>query len=129
VSLPVTAAALAIARGEPARGLEHLEPVKPYDRTPSSEFWPVYLRGQAYLHLKNGGAARAEFQSILDRRGEVPVSVLYPLAYLGLARSSLLVNDPEKARSAYDAFLTLWKDADPDVQPLKDARLEYSRLR
>ena len=59
----------------------------------------------------------------------MPVSVLYPLAYLGLARSSLLVNDPEKARSAYDAFLTLWKDADPDVQPLKDARLEYSRLR
>ena len=129
VSLPVTAAALAIERGEPARGLERLEPVKPYDRAPSAEFWPVYLRGQAYLQLKNGGAAGAEFQSILDRRGEVPVSVLYPLAYLGLARSALLVNNPEKARSAYDAFLALWKDADPDLRPLKDARLEYSRLR
>jgi len=129
VSLPVTAAALAIERGEPARGLEQLEPVKPYGRTPSSEFWPVYLRGQAYVQLKNGGAAGAEFQSILDRRGEVPASVLYPLAYLGLARSAMLVNNPEKARSAYEAFLALWKDADPDLRPLKDARLEYSRLR
>jgi tetratricopeptide (TPR) repeat protein len=129
VSLPVTAAVLAIERGEPARGLEQLEPVKPYDRTPSSEFWPVYLRGQAYVQLKDGGAAGAEFQSILDRRGEVPASVLYPLAYLGLARASLLVNNPEKARSAYEAFLALWKDADPDLRPLKDARQEYSRLR
>ena len=129
VSLPVTAAALAIERGEPARGLAHLEPVKPYDRTPSSEFWPVYLRGQAYLHLKDGRAASAEFQSILERRGEVPVSVLYPLAHLGLARSAVLVNNPEKARAAYDAFLALWKDADPDLRPLKDARLEHSRLR
>jgi hypothetical protein len=129
VSLPVTAAALAIERGEPARALQHLEPVKPYDRTPSSEFWPVYLRGQAYLHLKDGRAAGAEFQSILDRRGEVPASVLYPLAHLGLARAALLANNPEKARSAYETFLALWKDADPDLRPLKDARLEYSRFR
>jgi len=103
--------------------------VKPYDRTPSSEFWPAYLRGQAYVQMKDGGAAGAEFQSILDRRGEVPASVLYPLAYLGLARSAMLVNNPGKARSAYEAFLALWKDADPDLRPLKDARLEYSRLR
>jgi len=129
VSSPVTAAALAIERGEPVRGLEQFEPVKPYDRTPSSEFWPVYLRGQAYVQLKDGGAAGAEFQSILDRRGEVPASVLYPLAYLGLARAALLVNNPEKARSAYEAFLALWRDADPDLRPLKDARLEHSRLR
>jgi hypothetical protein len=77
----------------------------------------------------DGRAAGAEFQSILDRRGEVPNSVLYPLAYLGLARAALLVNNPEQARSAYEAFLALWKDADPDLLPLKDARLEYSRLR
>jgi eukaryotic-like serine/threonine-protein kinase len=129
VSLPVTAAALAIERGEAARGLERLEPVKAYDRTPSSEFWPTYLRGQAYVQLKDGGAAAGEFQSILDRRGEVPASVLYPLAYLGLARSAMLANNPGKARNAYEAFLALWKDADPDLRPLKDARLEYSQLR
>ena len=129
VSLPVTAAALAIERGEPSRGLEQLEPVKPYDRTPSSEFWPVYLRGEAYVRMKDGAAAGAEFQSILDRRGEVPASILYPLAHLGLARSAVLVNNPGKARSAYEAFLALWKDADPDLRPLKEARLEYSRLR
>ena len=129
VSLPVTAAALALERGEPGRALAHLEPVKSYERTPSSAFWPVYLRGQAYLQLKDGGAAGAEFQSILDRRGEVPTSVLYPLAHLGLARAALLINNPEKARGAYEAFLALWKDADPDLRPLKDARLEYSRFR
>ena len=89
----------------------------------------AYLRGQAYLQLKDGERPASEFQSILDHRGEVPASMLYPLAHLGLARAAVLANNPEKARAAYDAFLALWKDADPDLRPLKDARLEYSRLR
>ena len=122
VSLPVTAAALAIQRGEPARGLELLEPVRPYDRAPSLEFWPAYLRGQAYLQLKDGEAARVQFRNILDHRGEVPGSMLYPLAHLGLARAAALANDLDTARTEYDRILTLWKEADSDLQPLKDAR-------
>jgi tetratricopeptide (TPR) repeat protein len=129
VSLPVTAAALAIRRGEPARGLELLEPVGRYDHAPSAEFWPIYLRGQTYLQLKDGRAAGLQFQSILDHRGEVPSSMLYPLAHLGLARAATLANDTAKARKAYEDMLTLWNEADTDLQPLKEARLELSRLR
>ena len=109
--------------------LELLEPVRPYDHAPSSEFWPAYLRGQAYLQLKDGAAAAAEFQSILDHRGEVPASVLYPLAHLGLARAAMLSRRSGNGAEAYDAFFALWKDADPDLRPLKDARREHSRLR
>jgi tetratricopeptide (TPR) repeat protein len=128
VAVPVTAAAVALEAGTPARAIELLEPVKLYDHMPSAEFWPIYLRGQAYLGLKNGQAAEAEFQTILSRRGEVPASLLYPLAHLGAARAAVLVNDLGKAREAYENFFALWENADPGLQPLKDARLEYSRL-
>jgi eukaryotic-like serine/threonine-protein kinase len=128
-SLPVTAAALALARREPARVIELLEPVKPYDHAPSTEFWPAYLRGQAYLQLRDGPAAAAEFQSILSHPGEVPASIRYPLAHLGVARAATLTNDTDKAGKAYDALLALWNDADSTLQPLKEARLERSRLR
>jgi tetratricopeptide (TPR) repeat protein len=127
-SLPVTAAALAIHRGDPARGLELLEPVKPLDRAPSLEFWPAYLRGQAYLQLKDGEAARLQFRNILDHRGDVPGTMLYPLAQLGLARAAALANDLKTARTAYDRMLTLWKEADSNLDPLEQARREQSRL-
>jgi len=129
VSLPVTAAALALQRGEPARALELLEPVGRYDHAPSAEFWPLYLRGQAYLQLKDGQAAGVQFKSILDHRGEVPASMLYPLAHLGLARAARLANDEGTVRKAYEDLFALWSEADPDLKPLKEARLEYSRLR
>jgi hypothetical protein len=129
VALPVTAAALAIQRGESARGLELLEPVGRYDHAPSMEFWPVYLRGQAHLQLKDGRAAGVQFKSILDHRGEVPASMLYPLAHLGLARAATLANDTVAARKAYQDFVTVWNEADSNLQPLKEARLEQSRLR
>lgn len=129
MSLPVTAAALALQHGEPARGLELLKPVGPYDHAPSAEFWPAYLRGQPYLQLKDGRAAGGQFQSILDHRGEVPTSMLYPLAYLGLARAATLTNDTEAAGKAYENIFTLWNEADSSLQPLKDARLERARLR
>jgi eukaryotic-like serine/threonine-protein kinase len=128
VSLPVTAAALALQRHDAAQALDALEPVRPYDRVPSGEFWPSYLRGQAYLQQKNGQAAATQFQSILDRRGEVPGSVLYPLAHLGLARAAVLTGDTARARKAYEDLLSRWKEGDADLQLLKDLRLEHSRL-
>ncbi len=129
VAIPVIAAAAAIEQRQPARALELLEPVKPYDHAPSTEFWPVYLRGQAFLQMRNGVAASVEFQSIVDRRGEVPGSILYPLAHLGLARSLARTNDTEAARKAYTRLFELWKHPDKDLQPNNEARVEFSRLR
>jgi hypothetical protein len=129
VSIPVAAAALALHRGQTARALDLLEPVRPYDHAPSGEFWPRYLRGGAYLRLKDGGAAGEQFRSILNHQGEVPSSMLYVMAHFGLARASALVDDVATARGAYESAFKLWKEADPDLQPLKEARLEYSRLR
>ena len=129
VILPVIAAANAIKGGQPARGLELLEPVRPFDHAPASEFWPAYLRGQAHLQLKQGREAAAEFQCIVDHRGEMADSQLYPLAHLGLARAFALAGDTAKARQAYESFFKWWKDADPDLQPLKEAKLEFAVLR
>jgi len=129
LAVPVTAAAIAIHQGDPARSLALLEPVRRYDHAPSAEFWPAYLRGQAYLRTKNGAAASAEFRSIVDHPGEVPASVLYPIAYLGLARAASLTNDTAAARQAYERFLSLWKEADDDLPLLQEARKELSQLR
>jgi len=128
MSVPVTAAALALHRSDPKRALELLEPVRKYDHAPSAEFWPSYLRGRAYLQLKDARAAMAEFQRIVDHRGEVPASMLYALAQLGLARSSAVAGDTGKARPAYERFLAAWNGADPDLKLLKEARGEYARL-
>ena len=128
VSAPVTAAMLALSRGEPKRAIELLEPVRTYDLAPAAELWPVYIRGQAYLRVKDGAAARKEFQTILDHRGQVPVSALYPLAHLGAARAAMLMGNPAAARTSYDSMLQLWKAADPALAPLTEARRERAAL-
>jgi hypothetical protein len=124
----VIGAALALQRGEARRALELLEPVKPYDHAPSAEFWPAYIRGRAYLQLKDGRAADVQFQNILDHRGQAPTSPLYPLAHLGLARAAALAGDNSKARTMYEGFFALWGGADPGLQPSKEGREEYARL-
>jgi tetratricopeptide (TPR) repeat protein len=128
VSVPVIAAATAIRGGRPERGLELLEPARPFDHSPAAEFWPAYLRGQAQLDLKHGFEAAGEFQSIIDHRGESADSPLYALAHLGLARARVLVGDRAGARKAYGQFFEWWKDADSDLRPLREARLEFARL-
>ncbi len=128
IHLPVTAAALAIEAGDSTRTLALLEPVRPYDNARGSEFWPAYLRGQAYLMSKNGTEASKQFETILNRRGDAPDSPLYPLAQLGAARAATSMGELEKARQAYDAFFVLWRDADADLRPLQEARTEYARL-
>ena len=126
IQLPVTAAALAVRRGDPVRALNLLEPVRPYNRAPAAEFWPEYLRGQAYLQMQDGQAARGQFESILSRRGQAPTSPLYPLACLGLGRAAAMTGDSTQAREAYHAFLALWDGADPALEPVQDARREYT---
>jgi tetratricopeptide (TPR) repeat protein len=128
VILPLIAATTAIVNGMPARGLELLEPVRPFDHAPAAEFWPAYLRGQAQLQLGRHAAAADEFRSIIDHRGELADSPIYPLAHLGFARALASRGDGAGARQAYAAFFALWKDADADLQPLKEARREFAEL-
>ena len=89
--------------------------------------YPVYVRGQAYLLLHQGRAAAAEFQKFLDHRGVVVNCPLGALARLGLARAYAMQGDAAKAKAAYQDFLTLWKDADPDIPILIAAKGEYAR--
>jgi hypothetical protein len=93
-----------------------------------SGYLPTYLRGRALLRAGHGANAAVEFQKILDHRGVFPVSPLYTLSHLGQARASLLAGDAAKSRRAYQDFLALWKDADPDIPILQEARAEYAKL-
>jgi eukaryotic-like serine/threonine-protein kinase len=88
----------------------------------------VYLRGEAYLAAHQGSAAGAEFQKILDHACVVQNEPIGALAHLGLARAYALSGDTVKAKSAYQDFLGLWKDADPDIAILKEAKAEYAKL-
>jgi hypothetical protein len=86
------------------------------------------MRGEAYLAAKQGPAAVAEFQKIIDHPGVVQNELIGALAHLGQGRAYALAGDAAKAHAAYQDFFALWKDCDPDVPVLKDARKEYSRL-
>ena len=133
VQLPAIRAAIALKRAQPARAVELLASASPYERAYPEA---VYLRGLAYLGLREGAKAANEFEKILDHKGANWGSAwqhpywgqFYSLSYLGLARASALAGDPAKAGKAYQDFLTLWKDADPDVPILKQAKAEYARL-
>ena len=89
---------------------------------------PTYLRGLAYLRNKHGAEATVEFQKILDHRGVLGAMPYQALGRLGLGRSYALTGDAAKARTTYQDFLNLWKDADPDIPILKEAKTEYARL-
>ena len=90
--------------------------------------YPVYLRGQAYLAAHQAAPAAAAFQKILDHSGRVMNEPIGALAHLGLGRAYAMAGDSSKARTAYQDFLALWKDADPDIPILKEAKAEYARL-
>jgi eukaryotic-like serine/threonine-protein kinase len=134
--LPVLRATLAINRQQPSKAIEELESATPYELgTPRSNLqgffgalYPVYVRGQAYLAAHQGAEAAAEFQKILDHRGIVASDPIGVLAHLQLGRSYVLSGDIAKAKSAYQDFLTLWKDADPDIPVLKQAKVEFAKL-
>ena len=90
--------------------------------------YPVYVRGEAYLAAHRGSEAAAEFQKILDHRGLVLNEPIGVLAHLQLGRAYAMQGDTAKSRAAYQDFLTLWKDADPDIPILKQAKTEYAKL-
>jgi tetratricopeptide (TPR) repeat protein len=125
---PVVDATSALRNAKPADTMAILEPVRRLDHAPMAEFWPAYLRGEALRRLGRHSEAADEFRNVVDHRGETPDSPLYPLAHLGLGRALAAAGDLAGARQAYLRFFMLWKDADPDLKPVKEARLELARL-
>ena len=131
VWLPVAKATNQIRADQPGPAVDTLEAAAPYEfgSPPNGAvYWPMYVRGEAYLHLRNGEKAATEYRKILDHRGIAPNSPLYSLARLGLGRAYALQGDKTKAKEAYQDFLATWKDADPDAPVLKQAKAEYAKL-
>jgi serine/threonine protein kinase/predicted Zn-dependent protease len=131
--LPAIRAAMELNTKNAARAMEILKTAVPLELGQSQPFnvgmlYPVYLRGQAYLLARQGKEAAAEFQKMVDHRGIVLNFPLGALARLGLARSYALQGDSAKTRTAYLEFLNFWKDADPDIPILKQAKAEYAKL-
>jgi tetratricopeptide (TPR) repeat protein len=124
---PLIRALIEVNGGNPAQAIQQLEAARRYKG--AAAFWPEYVRGQAYLAQSKGKEAAAEFQTILDHRGWAPLSALFPLAHLGLARSAVLQGDTANARKWYQDFFALWKDADPDIPILIKAKKEYEQLK
>jgi eukaryotic-like serine/threonine-protein kinase len=133
--MPTLRARLALNRGNVSEALEALRAAARYElgRSTFSDYvwnglYPVFVRGGAYLAAHQGNEAAAEFQKILDHRGIVWNSPIGALAHLQLGRAYAMQGDTAKAKSAYQDFLTLWKDADPDIPILKQAKAEYVKL-
>jgi tetratricopeptide (TPR) repeat protein len=154
VFLPVARATIEIQRNNPTQAIKLLEAASPYELGSgpgTAGYLPIYTRAQAYLQAREGAKAAAEYQKILDHRGIDPTNPLYTLARLGLGRAYALQggvgaglvparaghpqgaplqpNALAKARTAYQDFFAFWKDADPDIPILKQAKEEYEKLR
>jgi len=125
--LPTARAAQELQHDNGAQAVDALQIAGRYE--PAGFFWPQYLRGHAYLKLDRAAEAAVEFRKILEHRGEAPLSPLYPLAHLGLARAAMLQGDTTKARKSYQDFLALWKDADADLPILIEAKKEYEKVK
>jgi tetratricopeptide (TPR) repeat protein len=131
-SLPATRAAIKLEENEPAAAIEILRSVTPYDLAITDSFYyvyPAYLRGLAYLRLKQGDLAAAEFRKVLDHSGVGAGFVTGALSILQLARAQVLMHDEKVARKSYEDFLALWKNADSDLPIYWEAKAEYAVLR
>jgi serine/threonine protein kinase/Tfp pilus assembly protein PilF len=135
--VPVLRALSALARGKPADSVDRLQIALPYERAVNglnfNHFYlgglhSAYVRGEALLAAHQYAEAAAEFQKILDHRGIVGADPIGALAHLQLGRAFVLSGDKIKAKAAYQDFLTLWKDADPDLPILRQAKAEYAQL-
>jgi eukaryotic-like serine/threonine-protein kinase len=134
--LPALHALLALNQGEPSKAIDALQAAVPYELgVPLSWFngsfgalYPVYVRGQAFLKARQGAEAAAEFQKILDHRGLVGPDPIGALAHLQLGRAFKMSGDTARAKTAYQDFLNLWKDAEPGIPILKQAKAEYAKL-
>lgn len=134
--VPVLRALGALDDRQPSKALDQLEVAAPFELgAPRSSIhalfgalYPIYFRGQAFLALRQGARAVAEFQKILDHGGVVVSDPAAALAHLQLGRAFTIAGEKSKAKSAYQNFLALWKNADPDVPIFRQAKAEYARL-
>ena len=125
---------IVLHRDDPAKGVELMESAKPHERAYPDA---IYVRGLAYLRMHKGADAAAEFQKIADHKGanwgatwvHPNWGQYYSLAYLGMARSYALAGDTARAKKAFQDFFELWKDADPNIPVLKQAKSEYAKLK
>jgi eukaryotic-like serine/threonine-protein kinase len=134
IYLPTIRGQIAFNHHDYSKAIEELKSSAPFelgqpgDSSFAPSLYPVYVRGEVYLAAHQSSEAAAEFQKILDHRGIVVNGPIGPLAHLGLARAYALQGDTTKAGAAYQEFLTLWKDADPDITVLKEAKAEDANL-
>ena len=135
--VPVLRALSALERGKPTDSVEQLQIALRYELAVNGlnfgHFYlgglhSAYVRGEALIAARRYAEAAAEFQKILDHRGLVGADPIGALAHWQLGRVFALSGDKAKAKAAYEAFLALWKDADPDIPILKSAKAEYARL-
>jgi len=135
--LPMIRAAVSLGGGSAgaATAVQDLAPASIYEvgnvngsGTMNFYLYPAYLRGTAYLAAGKGSAAVVEFQKILSRPSVVSNEIIGALAHLGIARAYSLSGDPSKARTSYQDFIALWKDADSDLPIFQQARSEYASL-
>jgi len=127
VWLPEIKAAIQLRKNNAQAALELLETTKRYEA--AAALSPQMLRSMVYLKLGRPAEAAAESRRILDHRGQGPLSSLWPLAHLTLARTSAMQSDTAQARQSYQDFFTLWKDADQDLPILIEARREFEKLK
>ena len=125
VSVPLVQAAITLNGGNSAKAIEILNAATPYDRSNTAV---LYVRGLSYMKVGQGTEAVQEFQKLLALRDYAPANPAVSLGHLGLARAYVMQGDTAKAKAAYLDFLTLWKDADPDIPILKQSKAEYAKL-
>jgi serine/threonine protein kinase/tetratricopeptide (TPR) repeat protein len=131
VGIPTTRALIEIQRNSPEKAIALLETARPYELGAgpgAANYRPSYIRGEAFLKARDGVKAATEYRRILDHQGVSPTNPIYTLARLKLGGAYALSGDSSKAKTAYQDFLALWKDADPDIPILKEAKAEYAKL-
>jgi len=128
-SLPTILAAIELQRGNASKAVDLLKEAEPYDLSEFSNLSPIYIRGQAYLRSHSSKEAETEFQKLLHHAGINALSPRHALARLGFARALSLEGNSQQARKAYEDFLAYWKDADPVLPVLRQARIELSKLK
>jgi len=127
VWIPEIEAVIELRHNTAGAALELLEKARQYE--PAAALSPQTLRSMVYLKLGQGAQAAAEARKILEHRGQGPLSTLWALAHLTLARAAVMQGDTAQARKSYQDFFTLWKDADPDIPVLIEAKREFEKLK
>ncbi len=125
VETPLVKAQIELNHGNPGKAIDLLDSALVYARANSGV---LYVRGNAYLKAGRGSDAVQAFQRLLDMKNVITVDPIMPLAKVGLARAYVMAGDQARARVAYQDFLGLWKDADPDVPVLREVKAEYAKL-